>query len=124
MKKLREIITNPIGIGIAIVHWIYWTIIVFSSGIPIFQIRKMSRWLDSPSYELLISSNYFPLLIVNYLLIPVLSTIQNVLFVELSILLTFFILSNFQWLLIGYFITKFIESNRKAEKINFSLKNE
>ena len=124
MKRLREIITNPVGIAIAVVHWIFWTVIVFSSGIPIFQIRKMFRWLDSPSYDLLISSNFFPLLIVNYLLIPFLSTTQNRLFVESLILLTFFIMSNFQWLLIGYFISRFISSHRQLEKVNFSLKNE
>lgn len=131
MKILREIITNPFGIAVAIVHWIFVSFILFNDGIyqlktniSLFKYVLTPHALGSYSSQLILVLNYIP-----YILVKAISKIIGLYFdkntfLEYSVFLIFVAFSTLQWLLIGYFISQFISLNRALEKIKFSLKNE
>ena len=129
MKKLREIITNSIGIAIVVVHWIIVTFILFNDGVYQFKTYVspfrgilVPHALGSRSSEFLVELNYIPVIIVKVLFAPIKQSFDKTIFLEFSFFFAFFICSTFQWLLVGYFISQFIFSNREVEKIKFSLK--
>ncbi len=127
MKRLREIITNPVGIallivlcGLAAYCLIYENVLIFfKKG------KKISFGNNyTPIYDFLVHVNYLPLFIIDQISSATSFIFGRIALFDLLLIPLFFILVALQWLSIGYLITKFIESNRKAAKVNFSLKNE
>lgn len=127
MKILREITTNPFGIAILIVNFGLAAYCIIYENAPIFgnNSGKISFGHNyTPISDFLVFINYFPLVVIDQTASATSFVFgRNALF-DFFLIPLFFIFFALQWLLVGFYITKLIESNRKAEKIKFSLKNE
>jgi len=120
MKILRNIITNPIGIAVAIVHWI---VVIF------FLLFEETRFISSTIsfghteprlFHWLLYLNTPAGLSIEYIVHPILSLFGRNLLTESLGILILICCVTFQWMLFGYLIN-LLYAESKPEDIKFSL---
>lgn len=117
MKLFLEIITNPFGLAINVVHWTLVMIAYFLEGNPFEKKTALCfHCHDYPIFDFLMNVNFLPFVLIEIIAQPI-----NLLFVKndfidihLQFLLIFIIIT--QWFLVG-FLFSLIVDKFKSDKI-------
>ena len=120
MKVLQNVITNPVAIAVAVVHWI---VVTFSLLFEETQFFTSSYTFGHPEpglFHWLLYLNTPSGFIIESIVHPILSSFgRNLLTESLGILILVFCIT-FQWLLMGYLL-HLLYVNFKPEDVKFSL---
>lgn len=112
MKILRNILTNPIAIAIAVVHWLVVIYAIYGQE----HTQPFHFHYEPLLTKLLYFLNFLPMIFVGIILSPILSFFgQNSFISDLGLFLNFLAIT-FQWLVIGYIIAALIDW-WKSEKL-------
>jgi len=113
MKILRNIITNPVAIAVAVVHWIVVTFSLLFEETQFFSNHIIFGLPEPRLFHWLLYLNTPSGFIIEFIVHPVLSSFgRNLLTESLGILILICCIS-FQWLLIGYLLEKIFQKRMK-----------
>ncbi len=105
MKILRNILTNPIAIAVAVVHWIVVIFAIYGQKhTQPFHFHNepiLTKWL----YLL----NFLPMIFVGIILSPIFPFFEQNSFISALFLFLNFLAITFQWLFIGNIIAALID---------------
>lgn len=116
-EKIKNFLLNPIGIAFAVVHWIIGVFALFGEE----HTNPFHFYYESLLTQILFLVNFLPLILTTIISLPILAILNGNSFATFFNYTICFLIITFQWLLIGFLVSRLI-LKVKPKEINLALK--
>jgi hypothetical protein len=115
MKILRKLFANPIAIAVVAVHWLVFIFSIFYERHLIFSEGISMHGPEPILFNFLLFLNIPAVSVMEFTVLPVLSSFEKNLMMEIIGSLIFVIFSSLQWLCLGHLTAAVVEIYKPKE---------